>query len=93
MSSQIVSSTKSDELPGQSQETMQTHLSVFGIATKWYIDMMCPHFHVCRGERPNGHFTQDEAGEVRELVLNDVVNTIESEIDQDEIGFSNLGNY
>lgn len=37
-----------------------------------YVRTCIPHFHVCNGPRPGGHFIQKESSEVHDLVLEHV---------------------
>lgn len=54
----------------QLREMIRSYLSRITVA---------PHFHICNGPRPGGHFYQSEAWEVRDMVLDHVTRVIERE--------------
>lgn len=55
----------------------QARFAAFGFSTWHYTDAAAPHFHVCNGPRPGGHFIQKEAWPVRIMVLDHVCRVTE----------------
>lgn len=41
-----------------------------------YLDTLVPHFHVCSGPRPGGHFLQSEAWMVHEMLIDSVADRV-----------------
>lgn len=51
-------------------------------STRSYLDVTAPHFHICNGKRPGGHFLQGPAWEVRETVLQSVCQCVERAVNK-----------
>jgi len=51
---------------------------VEGAIMERYISTLLPHFHVCNGERPHGHFLQEEAWEVNDWVQSHISRTADT---------------